>query len=69
MTPHGQRALRLERLGLWRRAARCWLAEMDACVDAERREWLVRRREVCLARAHAPTQEQRRRQYCPPLPQ
>jgi hypothetical protein len=62
----GRQALGLERAGLWRRAAHCWLEEMDVCTDERMRGWLVRRREACLSRARVPTPEQRKGAHWPP---
>lgn len=39
----------LEKKGLWRRAATCWLSIMDHCHTAEEQDWVRRRRNYCTA--------------------
>ena len=46
-----ERAQRLERAGLWRRAARRWLELLDKALDDDVREHIVRHRYYCLTMA------------------
>ncbi len=46
---HDEKAEELERAGLWRRAARRWLEVMDICSDTRVKEYIMIRRNQCLA--------------------
>lgn len=55
-----EKAKALEKSGLWRRAARCWLDVMDASSDDKERERIASHRQRCMNMASNITPEQQR---------
>ncbi|MDR8490333.1 PerC family transcriptional regulator [Serratia nevei] len=55
-----EKAEALERSGLWRRAARCWLEVMDRSIDEAERERVAQRRAYCITMANGISPGQRR---------
>lgn len=51
---HDEKAKKLEKAGLYRRAAARWLTVLDGCRDASSREWVARQRLRCLQLAETP---------------
>lgn len=49
MVVKNRTAENLEKKGLWRRAATCWLSIMEQCHTAEEQDWVRRRRNYCLS--------------------
>ncbi|KNC92904.1 PerC family transcriptional regulator [Trabulsiella odontotermitis] len=51
-------AEKLEKAGLWRRAAARWLEVMDLCDTDAQREWVSQKRRQCYSNIEQPVAEQ-----------
>ncbi|MGN5575226.1 PerC family transcriptional regulator [Enterobacter sp. Lyrl_3] len=51
-------AEKLEKAGLWRRAAARWLAVMDLCDTDAQRQWVSQKRRACYSNIALPVSEQ-----------
>lgn len=51
-------AEKLEKAGLWRRAAARWLAVMDLCDTDAQRQWVSQKRRQCYSNIALPVSEQ-----------